>query len=608
MSARRILRGASPFEWLALAIFAVAAAHSLFVLLGPFFKDLQLHGFHDWDSHSAYRYITVISIKKYHEFPFWHPYMSGGYPGWAYIEGAPNVISPYLPAYLLLPVQIAERVEIVGEISVAIVATYLFVGRYTSSVAIRGAIALVYALNGRVALQTSTGHTWHLEYAWFPLILYFFDKSVSSQKLRYAGYGGATMALMVYQGAIYPVPHAAVALGLMTVVIAIASRRLFPIYAYATLGITAVGLSAPKLFPLIDLVRRYPRKVDSNEAVNLGQLVTMFTDQAQSYSSPPLAMPQWGWHEYGMYIGVIPMVAMVAGLLLARGRNATALKIAGLVFLLLGMGAFHADSPWSFLHRFPPFSSQHVPSRFLQPALLLCLTAFAAALGPAFERLIRRFPIADVVLVCGAYWIGLNVATVGQQTTAHVFYMKAPEIHFADTFHQENLHRHDYTPGDWSGALLLSMFANEGCVKCYGIAETGTPGAIPEGTPQYRGEAYFASGKGSAKIVEWTTNRATVQFEGAAPGDVLVYNMNYDPSWRADGRPAIEHASAVATEVDAAQGVVKFTYYPRTFNAGLFLCFVTLLAFFIGTRPGGFEGVFGDVTRRLRRQPATAAP
>jgi hypothetical protein len=40
--------------------------------------------------------------------------------------------------------------------------------------------------------------------------------------------------------------------------------------------------------------------------------------------------------------------------------------------------------------------------------------------------------------------------------------------------------------------------------------------------------------------------------------------MNYDESWTANGRPAINHANAVAVRVAVDETSVEFRYFPRT--------------------------------------------
>jgi hypothetical protein len=320
---------------------------------------------------------------------------------------------------------------------------------------------------------------------------------------------------------------------------------------------------------------RYPRKIASPEALDLGQLTEMLTDSNQSYAAAPVVVPQWGWHEYGIYVGVWVVLAMVVGLVFASGRRAVPFKVAGVLFLLLGMGAFHARAPWTLLHQVPVFSSQHVPSRFLFPAILMSMLAFAAFAGAHLDRVIASRRWVDLLLLVPVYWVAHDIATVGRKSTEHSFYMEAPPIQPNPEFHQQSTLPYNYSPPDWAGATLLCEFANVGLTVAYGIP-LFEPGAIALGAPGYRGEAYVVGPGGSARVIRSTPNTAIVEVEHAEPGSLLVYNMNYDPSWRADGRPAVDYKNAVATPLGTASGRVKFSYYPRTLNWGLLVCALTL--------------------------------
>ena len=83
-------------------------------VLAPMLQDFSTYGFHDWDVETAYRYITVLSLE-HGELPFWNPYLCGGVQAWGYSEGATNVVSPYLPLYLLADIRTALRLEVVGQ-------------------------------------------------------------------------------------------------------------------------------------------------------------------------------------------------------------------------------------------------------------------------------------------------------------------------------------------------------------------------------------------------------------------------------------------------------------------------------------------------------------
>jgi len=159
--------------------------------------------------------------------------------------------------------------------------------------------------------------------------------------------------------------------------------------------------------------------------------------------------------------------------------------------------------------------------------------------------------------------------------------------------------------------MLLSMMANSGVIKCYGVDTDFKPGALAAEAPNYRGRVYIAAGAGTAEISDWSPNHADVRVAGAGPGALLVYNMNYDASWRANGEPALDYNGLVATRLtrfetpdslrdtrrgegvkgDVAQ--VTFRYFPRTLRYSWLLSVLTL----------------GLVARALRRPaPNSATP
>jgi len=107
----------------------------------------------------------------------------------------------------------------------------------------------------------------------------------------------------------------------------------------------------------------------------------MFTSKDQDFISRPAAVSHWGWHEWGIYIGWVPFVLLGLSFFFVHTKRAWAMKIIGAFFVVLGFGAFHEKAPWPFLHRLPVFGSQHVPSRFLYPAVLVLGLVSPAGVG-----------------------------------------------------------------------------------------------------------------------------------------------------------------------------------------------------------------------------------
>ena len=82
----------APRERITAVVFAwVSLGAGLLVLLAPMLADFSTFGFHDWDVETAYRYITVLSLKQYGEGPWWHPWLCGGFPAFGHEIGRAHV-------------------------------------------------------------------------------------------------------------------------------------------------------------------------------------------------------------------------------------------------------------------------------------------------------------------------------------------------------------------------------------------------------------------------------------------------------------------------------------------------------------------------------------
>lgn len=398
------------------------------------------------------------------------------------------------------------------------------------------------------------------------------------------------MALMVYLGGVYPLPHTALLLVVYAPLVALFTRSPRPLLALLVTGLTAIGFSAPKLLAVLDGLARYPRLIASEEVIGPRSLLVMMTERAQLYGLAPIPTPNWGWHEWGIYVGWAGLLALALGAL-ARGPRERALQAVTGLLLLLGFGAFHPASPWALLHQLPPFSSQHVPSRFHFTMLLPGALLFASWAGRWITAAGRGRPWLEPALLVLVGVFALDLAEVGRLSVAKAFRMEAPEkIERSQLFEHRRVPSVRYRVRDWTTPVLPSMLANRGVIECYGIAPiVADRDAVPVGArgadePGYPGRAYLAEGPGRAEVVDWSPNRAVVRYQGAIPGALLVYNMNFDPSWRADGRPALSHGDAVAVRLSDASGSVEFRYVPRTLKYSLWLPALTLAACLLGTR------------------------
>lgn len=568
-------RHSRPIAWL---LTAVVAGVGLLLVHAPMLADWSTYGFHDWDVSSAYRLITTVSLKQYGEAPWWHPWFCGGVPAFGYPEGAPNLISPWLPLYLLLDVRHAVRVEVLLSAVIGFAGAFCWAGFFSRSAALRALVAVLFVLNSRWAMQAAVGHTWHLQFCWLPWCLYCFERARKAGGLPWAVAGGGVLALMIYQGAIYPVPYLLLALALYAALLALSTRSWSPLVAAALVSGIGAALAAPKIAAVLDWLSRFPRHVRSPEEIGLGQLLVMLLSREQFFGATPVPVPLWGWHEYGIYLGVAGVGILLLGLVRPRGARGRAAQILGALFLVCGLGAVHEYAPWPLLRRLPLFASMHVPSRFLFPMVLFLAVAAASRLSALLEPQVQRRPWLELALFVPLLGLTIDLGQVGAASFERAWWMRAPAIEpsaqFRQTLRGAGL---DYLERDgWRRSVLLPMRANRGVLSCYGIPGFRARGALAEEQAAYRGEAYLADGAGEATLATWSPNRAVIRVVGAQPGALLVYNTNFDPSWRVDGRPALNHRNAVATRLASGSQTVEFRYRPRTLAWSLPTALVTL--------------------------------
>ena len=558
---------------------------ALFYVTAPMLADFSTYGFHDWDVETAYRYITVTSFR-HGEGPWWHPWLCGGVPAWGYVEGATNFVSPYLPLYLLADVRTAIRLEVLGQGLLGIAGAWCFAGCFTRSAALRSLLATLFVLNGRWALQAAVGHTWHLQYALMPWAFFCFERALAGGNLRWASGAGIAMALACYWGGVYPLPHTALLLAGYALLRAAFERRLLPLLALAIAGAVAIGVAAPKLFAVLDHMQDVPRLIDSEEVIGFSQLAVMLLAPGQRYGVRSVEVPAYNWHEWGIYVGPIGLFVLVAGLVFGRDRRALPYKVLGALCLLLGLGAFHRFAPWALLHELPIFASQHVPSRFHYPMLLLLGAAFVASTDGLFRRGTKRYVWLDWALLVPVVVFAWDMARFSRTPFTQAFWMRAPEhIERVEPFEHHAHSPVQYVERDWAEPMLLAMFANTGVTRCYGVDPNFRPAAKAVGARGYRGRAYVELGRGTlvdpsivrADVVEWTPNRAVVEVHGAPAGALVVYNMNYDPSWRVNGEPAESEHGLVAGRARGKDDRLEFRYHPRSLTWSLPLCALTLL-------------------------------
>jgi hypothetical protein len=224
------------------------------------------------------------------------------------------------------------------------------------------------------------------------------------------------------------------------------------------------------------------------------------------------------------------------------------------------------------------FKSQHVPSRFLYPAVLILALVAAAGFGRIIDRAGRKGRWIDVGAACVVLFLALDIAKIAQLPMNQSMWMVPPDNIRKTEFYFDQEVPYHYKKRDWVGPLYLAMLGNRGVINCYGAPPFERRGALARADKKYRGEVFVSEGQGATIVVKRTLNTATLRVEEASENALVVFNMNFDEGWSTSVGTLLNQDNRIAVRLPAGTHEVQLRYRAPNFFLGLFIGLGTLLA------------------------------
>lgn len=241
----------------------------------------------------------------------------------------------------------------------------------------------------------------------------------------------------------------------------------------------------------------------------------------------------WGWGEYSMYIGIgvglaILLILVSSLVLVFKGRKigirkaefVLAILMVGVLAFTLALGDFNRFSPFNILTHLPGFSETRVPSRWLIFSLFSILVLIAA--WAKNNKLINFLLLLSVLEL----FISFGPPRVSGNTEIPI-----PKAEFNDTFSQYDngknhldaanniIHSYYYTTSQNVGQI----YADDSLVDTLdGVVNTSKCGYNKDKN------CTFVLSK-NARIVYWSPNKIVVDRTNPGP---IELNMNVDAGWR----------------------------------------------------------------------------
>jgi len=342
--------------------------------------------------------------------PLWNPYMFAGMPFLADIQTQVfyplnwlfALISSQNQSYVFWLVELKAILHLLlGGIGFYLLMRELKLSKYSGVIS-----GLTFSFSSFMIM-----HIIHLTlvstFAWFPLILYFFYRTLSYRRLRDSVFAGICLGLANLAGHPQMTLHIVYCLGLffilylffnwhskktfilknylpffiLTIVIgfALAASAYLPAYQYSfhtvrelmTFAESAEISLSPSFFITI-LIPKF-----------FGSLTATGTDSVQFWANPA----GYAYWETALYIGIVPLVLSIIGILFNRHHLRWHFSILAILALLLALGRFTPFYRLAF-ELLPGFDRFRIPARFIG----LLTVAFAYFTGLGIDVLIKEKP------------------------------------------------------------------------------------------------------------------------------------------------------------------------------------------------------------------------
>jgi len=551
----------------------------------PIFKNIENWGQMDWDQYTFWHAVPREVIFRYLQLPLWNPYTNGGNVLLAHTHSP--FLSPFYISVLIFGPALGLKIEIVlhlflGMLGMFFLSKHLGLGKFSSYMP-----PFVYMLSSIYTLHLAEGHVEWLTMAFLPWVFFCFLKSLKQIKFFFGG--TLFLSLAILGGSVNVSNIIILLFFVFSVFTMLRQRSIIPLKSFACICIGTFLLCSVKLIPMLEFLKENPRRIESNEVTEASVLASILLsrDQAALYQNTKWTGPEqrirfrgrdfeYGWHEYGAYVGIVPLILAAAGIL-SNSRQHWPLLLTGIVSLWLSLGGGAFYNLWGLSHKLPVYKSLHVPSRFIL-GFIFILSIFS---GFGLLRLEGKGCKKNLqLLICalvGAVFFDLFL--VNRPLLKNMFAIKPVKVERYREFRQRYRDFNIFA-GFSRSSMYPGMLSNSGIINGYEVINVEKGNVLSLDDPEYRGEVYLAQNKGSVAIDFFSPNKITVKVS-VNDLDTLVLNQNHYKGWRAKtdcGEKEIKPFNGlVAVPVNPEDKKVIFYYLPFSFIIGSLTTSLTII-------------------------------
>ncbi len=551
-------------RWLRALVLVVLGVVITVIVWWPMFKNFPKTPIEDGRYFFYQLEISKAALLRYRELPLWNAFDCRGIPMWDHPENI--TASPVFYATLWFPAGVTLIVWNVAHVVLGFVGMWLLARHELKLSRVATFIAASAWAFGTVHNQYAGEHEAFVSFYNAPLLLLMWRRAEYSW--NFAVGTGLLLALMVYDGATYPLPLTVVMLGFESVTRFTSIKRALHLAACAAVvGLVGLSVGASRILPIADQFAVHKRVMedDWDHLARLQTWADMYLLRSPHWRAR-VSGQQYVLGEYQAYIGPFGLLLVLIGITTAGLETWWMLAVSAALILLM-LGHFAPWAPWSVLHAsVPPFKSMRVPSRF-RLLLALYLSLYMGLAVDRFPRLVRsdlrstrlRYAVRAALVAVGLLAVG-DSARLFTEILEVRFLDPAPRAVVASTnFYYGGA---DLDPDPINGPRQNRAYLGCRASWSYNAGAALWTGDVPQARTASPGVVVEASQR--------THNTFTLDVSAANPGRVRL-NTAYDLGWQSNVGIPVEDAHLLALDVPEGKHHIEVRYWPRRLTLGLWL-------------------------------------
>jgi len=584
-------------------IVALAMAVSLAVTITlPYFTGLDhITTMGDVQRALIYRGVARHALLSHGDIATWDPYLCGGEPLLANMESAHT--DPFFLLAVIFGENLGTRLSVTATLIIGFLGAYFLARRYGQAAKIPALLAgAIFSFSGFQMLAFANGNFAWIPIGWIPWFVIFYLEALGGKWQRHVFLSGLMIAFIFLGGSLHMTMYAVLGVGFLALFLSLFHKSLWPLLVLLLIGMMFTSLIAVKLLPVAEIEAVSGEFLRPKPFIQpWSWLPQMFWDRDQ------LSTPQWvfketgenyRWIEYGSYVGIVPIVFALLGLVRMRRQKMLIAIAGGALFLLL---MTFNEFPATVLRELPFLQGVFRNPQRARGVLMLFFGVLAAyGLSKSIRNVWVQVLIVGVLL--------LDFATFHSALYPKLFNLDRPPIEKSETFIR--LHE-SYTDEEDNGYYKVSY---ENYRAHMGVVDICMPYMMQRGVhargfgtsnseKTYFGEAMLTE-EGSIQAVVVDGDITRVSFDAKKDG-WLVLNQNYFPGWKTNPpRDTKKYKGLVAARIRPGDKEITFIYDPPAYQLGSLL---TLGAVILGlsSRSGQRQGnKKGKITEEAIDEPA----